>query len=137
MNQNDVLRLFSELLGALHLAPEFLSEFVSLITKSGKESVVFRLLVARIAALSSMGVMVTVLKEFEPLGDGIYSFHLTGNGFNYRILFGFLPNRKPVFLFPFYERGGKRKTDYSGKIDIAKNRLERELKRYESENSRA
>ncbi len=49
--------------------------------------------------------------------------HLTGKGFNLRILYAFLANQSPVLLLAFHERAGKRKTDYSGYIPQAAERL--------------
>ena len=62
-------------------------------------------------------------KEFENIGGGLYSMHLAGKGFNLRILYAFLANQSPVLLLAFHERAGKRKTDYSGYIPQAAERL--------------
>jgi hypothetical protein len=48
---------------------------------------------------------------------------LSGSEFNIRILYGFLPSGKPVLLLAFYERSGKRASDYTNNIFAAKKRL--------------
>lgn len=63
-------------------------------------------------------------KEFELLArtDGIYSMHIATTGINLRILYVF---RTPdtILLLAFFERQGKRHTDYTDKIREAKQRL--------------
>lgn len=100
-------------------------ELLALIAESGVEEAVFRLILLRLHMLQALGVEATRHKEFEPIKSGLYSMHLAGKGFNIRILYSFLPNRKPVLLLAFYEREGKRKTDYTPYIDPALSRLQR------------
>lgn len=52
-----------------------------------------------------------------------YSLHIQSKVFNIRIL-GTYVEKKFVFLVAFFERAKKSKTDYSGYIAIAKERLE-------------
>ena len=54
------------------------------------------------------------------------SMHLESKNFNYRILFSFMENGETL-LHLFYERQGKRHTDYSRHTPIAQIRLQ-ELK---------
>ena len=63
------------------------------------------------------------VKEFENIGQGLFSMHLTGAGFNIRVLFAFLSNNQPVLLHAFEEKQGKRRTDYSSHIPPALLRL--------------
>lgn len=50
--------------------------------------------------------------------------HLSSRGFNARIMYAFLPNHEPVLLHAFYEKAGKKRTDYTGKVELALSRLE-------------
>ncbi len=131
MNKKKALSLLLTGLGNILHYPSFEMELLALIAGSGKEDKVVTLLKARLYALSVYGVGATVLKEFENLGDGLFSMHLTGSDFNIRILYAFLPNRQPVLLSCFYEREGKKNTDYTGPIREASARLEVMRKEYE------
>lgn len=133
MNKQDVLDFLIQLLGSIRLAPEFISELVSLIAKSGYEGDVLRILAQRILFLNQEGKFAVRGKEFEQIDESIFSLHMTGKGFNLRVLFAFLPSDEPVFLYPFFERAGKRATDYTRKIPIAKERFEKEKETYEQE----
>ena len=80
--------------------------------------------------LALLGVNSKDLDGFEHIGQGIYSMRLHAKGYNIRILYGFLSDEKPVLLLAFYERAGKRKTDYTPYLDPARKRLEEEEKRF-------
>jgi hypothetical protein len=123
MNKADVLALLLQYLSDILCHNDFVPELISLIAGSGYELKFFGMLNARLLVLSSLGVQATVTKEFEPLTDGLYSMHLAGRDFNIRIIYAFLQNRQPVLLSAFHEREGKKKTDYSSYIPVAKNRL--------------
>ena len=101
----------------------FFAEFVDLISGTGIENKIFKLLSSRLASLNKYGVQVTNIREFENIGGGLYSMHFAGSDFNIRVLFSFLPNGQPVLLLAFYERAGKRKTDYTPYKQPALNRL--------------
>lgn len=68
------------------------------------------------------------MKQIEKLKNSsdLYSMHLESKNFNYRILFSFMENGETL-LHLFYERQGKRHTDYSRHTPIAQIRLQ-ELK---------
>ena len=93
-----------------------------MIAGSGYENSFRKILLKQLYILSVLGIQVTDTKEFELIGDGIFSMHLTGHGFNIRALFFFLPNSQPAFLVSFEERAGKKKTDYSGYLSLAQDR---------------
>lgn len=124
MNKETVLQNLLSILGAVQLFPSFIEEFMGIIALSGYEDKLFKLLITRLRQLAALGLEATRLEEFENLGDGLYSLHLAGKPFNVRILYSFLPNRQPVLLLPFYERGRKKKTDYTSHIPAARGRLE-------------
>lgn len=124
MNKESVLKVLLTYLSSISYHLDLPQELLSQITGSGFELKFFSLLVSRLRQLSIQGIQATVLKEFEPLGEGLYSMHLAGKGFNIRILYGFMPNGQPALLHAFYEREGKKKTDYSSHIPVAKSRLD-------------
>ena len=123
MNKKEFLE---KLILALHtfvLHPALISEIVNELKQSGNEKSFLSILVARLKFLHEEGVQATKHKEFEPISDGIYSFHVTGKGFNIRILYSFLSDQRPALLMAFHERAGHNATDYSGKTPVAVERL--------------
>lgn len=123
MNKRDVLKLILSALGSFTYHPFLVSELHKLLAHSGFELQFFKILTKQLRMLSSLGVNAVNLNEFEPLGNGLYSLHCAGKGFNIRILYSFLSNRKPILLLAFYEREGKSNTDYSPYLEPARNRL--------------
>lgn len=131
MNKNSVLNMLLQYLSDILCHECFIDELLSLIAGTGYEPRFFGLLQARLQILSAYGLRSTVAKEFEPLSDGLYSMHLAGKDFNIRIIYAFLPNRQPVLLSAFHERGGKRKTDYTNYIPEARTRFTKIRKDYD------
>lgn len=123
MNQNQFIARLSELLDRIRYFPALISELSDILSQSGREKVFFRLLINRLQQLNTCGINAVMLEEFENLGNELYSMHLSSSGFNIRILYSFLPNCDPVLLLAFYERGGKKKTDYTPYIGPALSRL--------------
>ena len=123
MNKDRVYDMLLYYLSDISYFPALLSDLLGLISGSGYEAQFFKLFVARLRMLSVKGILATELKEFEPLGGGRYSMHLSGTGFNIRILYAFLPNRQPALLCAFHERAGKKNTDYPEHITVAEDRL--------------
>ncbi|MCI6358467.1 MAG: hypothetical protein MR778_00710 [Clostridiales bacterium] len=128
MDKDSVLNFLVSFLGDLCRSPRLLSEILDLIAETGCEKEFFKTLVLRLRTLAMLGARATQAKEFEPIGNGLFSMHLTGQNYNIRILYSFLPNREPALLLAFYERAGKQKTDYSPYIEPAKARFQ-ELKK--------
>ena len=124
MNKDDVLELLLALLGNVIYSTRLVPEIVDIIAKNGQELNFAKTLAIRLRMMSMLGVQSTQAKTFEPIKDGIYSMHLDNKIYNIRILYAFLPSQQPALLLAFYERGGKRKTDYSPYIEPAKARLE-------------
>lgn len=125
MNKDDVLRFLMSALSSIQVADELIPELIALLAGTGSENSIFNLLLMRLSFLQNLGAKAVQHKEFEAIGNGLYSMHLTGKGFNIRILYSFLPDRSPILLCAFYERGGKRKTDYTPYKGSALSRLER------------
>lgn len=124
MNKDEVLLYLRNYFASIDVSDELIPELLSLIAETGVEASVFRILLQRLQLLLSLGVTATRHKEFEPIKNGLYSMHLAGKNFNIRILYSFLSNRNPVLLLAFYEREGKRKTDYTPYIAPALARLQ-------------
>ena len=124
MNREAVLKFLQGILQDILCHSNIISEISEIITAGGVEKRFFTLLVTRLRQLSQLGVDAIKLEEFENIGGGLYSLHLSGKGFNIRILYSFLSERQPVLLLAFYERAGKAKTNYSPYIQPAKDRLQ-------------
>lgn len=136
MNRDQIQQLLYNILDGLDCHPRLIQEILNIIAGSGYENSFFKLLLTRLNLLNQARLSAVKQKEFELLRDGIYSMHLSGKDFNIRILYAFLPDETPSLLACFYERAGKRKTDYSGKIELAKSRFEERLEAYENENEK-
>lgn len=133
MNKESVLQLLLCHLGEFRYHSGLLSELLELLANTGIEKYFFKQFIKRLSILARFGINAVVHEEFENIGQGIYSMHLSAKGYNIRVLYGFLPNSMPVLLLAFYERSGKRKTDYSLHLSPAKNRLQEEGERFNNE----
>lgn len=124
MNRDMALKSLIALLADFQYHMELLHEITTIIKESGYEAKLFRLLLARLKFLNEHRIQAHEYhQEFERLNRNIYSMHLAKKEFNIRILYSFDMNNRPVLLVPFYERAGKRKTDYTPYISIAEARL--------------
>ena len=133
MNRKQVIEMLLSVLGSFRLSERFTKELIEIITGSGYEERFLKLLIARLTTLTYNGVNAIRYKEFERINEVIFSMHISSRGFNIRVLYSFLKNGDPVLLLPFYEREGKKKTDYSTFIDPAENRLSAFIKEQEHE----
>jgi hypothetical protein len=122
MNIRDLLE-FLQILDSYVKHTRLDSDLTDIIVGSGYELKFFTLLVVRLKFLYEQGIDAIKHQEFEALGNGLFSMHLSGKGFNVRILYAFLPDRRPALLLGFHERAGKRKTDYTSYLEPAKQRL--------------
>lgn len=126
MNKKDALKSLAGLLESFICHRRLINELMGIVSGSGIELRFFELLLTRLQFLSKHGRFASSSqghKEFECINDTISSMHLAGNGFNVRILYAFLSDEAPVLLLAFYEREGKRKTNYSTYITPATERL--------------
>lgn len=125
MNKDYLLLYLRSILGGMaDFSPLLLSELIDLIARSGYEEKFFTQLTARLNQIRALGALVFQAKEFERIDEQICSMHCTGAGYNIRILFVLIEDCFPILLVAFYERGGKRKTDYTQHIPAAHKRLE-------------
>lgn len=125
MNKKKALLKLQEIMNSSNLVihPAVISDIMKILKNSGQEAKVFATLAARLEFLSNHKQAASVHKEFEPLGDGVYSMHVAVSSINLRVLYTFRdPNT--ILLLAFYERAGKSHTDYTGKKKIALERLE-------------
>lgn len=111
------------------LHPEFISEFSNLVQNAGLEVRIARSLLTRMEQIRACGLDFLCSSgnpNFEKLkgsGSGLYSIHIKGNNMNYRILLTCTSSGK-ILLHTFYERGGKRNSNYAKAIEIAKKRMQ-------------
>ena len=138
MNKKDaLLRLAQSLEDYLQQGflfhPHFMKEFKKLLSDTkGNEKEVFALLIKQLN-------YVKVLKNQVYTADGneiikyldreFYSLHLSGKNFNLRLLMTFDDENVPIFLAAFYERSGKRASDYTPWKRVLANRYA-EMKQY-------
>lgn len=127
-----MLRLLHELSNFRYF-DGLITEILDLLAQSGKEAAFLSLLTMRLRQLSVWGIYAAEHEGFENIGGGLFSLHLQRKEFNIRILYAFLPNSQPVLLLAFYERAGKKKTDYTPYISPALSRFKRIKEAYDHE----
>lgn len=95
----------------------FIKELADLVTDAkGHEKELFMLLVKQLCFVSALKRQVHLADSNEKikyLEKEYYSLHLSAKNFNIRMLMTFDNDDNPVFLAAFYERAGKRNTDYT------------------------
>lgn len=132
MNRANILTELIEILSGIDLHKSLVDEIIDIIAKSGNELQIFKQFKKLLRILLDLGVNAIQHLEFERLNEAMYSMHIDGKGYNLRILYAFLPSGSPTLLLCFYERGGKRVTDYTTYIDPAKTRLKERLEATEN-----
>ena len=98
MKREEVLSWLCSILGELLYTREFYQELVELIAETGIEGKFFTTFVRQLRMLTLLGAQAVQSKEFESIGNGLFSMHLTGNGYNIRVLYSFLQNQQPILL---------------------------------------
>lgn len=105
----------------------FLKEFKKLLEDaSGNEKEIFALLVKQLQFIKVLGKNVYTADGNEVIRyqkRDYYSLHLEGRTFNLRLLMTFNDLESPVFLVAFYERSGKRATDYTSWTEVLESRF--------------
>ena len=108
----------------------FIKEFRNLLKEaSGHEKQIFSLLIKQLSFVKDMGVRVNEADSNEKLKGtntniDYYSLHIQDKIVNIRMLITFENNNTPLFLSAFYERAGKRVTNYDLWILVIKERYE-------------
>jgi hypothetical protein len=133
MNDYEAFLELSEILGLFLVHPKCLDEFAELIKKDlkGKEAAFFRLLRVQLGYIVEFRHDINRVDSHERLkhsGTSLYSIHLRQSQFNIRLIIAFAPDNTPALLTTFFERSGKRKTDYSERIQLADARFKEIMK---------
>lgn len=139
MNRDSILAYLGEYLGTFRCHASLFGDIVDIIARSGYERSFFALLIVQLRILAAQGQNAIQFPGFERLkhAEGeLYSMHLDGRDFNLRILYSFLPDHTPVLLTTFFERAGKRTSDYTPYIPAAKERLDHERSLFDNEQFR-
>lgn len=122
MNKKKALELLKEnlekyLVKGYLFHKRFIEELKSLlIDVSGHEKELFALLIKQLDFVKVLGKEVgradsnEIIKYME---REYYSLHLQAKNFNIRFLMTFDDDENPIFLAAFYERSGKKASDYS------------------------
>ena len=132
MNRKNILTELMELLSGIDLHASLVDEIIDIIAKSGNEPQIFKQFKKLLRILLALGINAVQHLEFERLNETLYSMHIDGKGYNLRILYAFLSSGTPTLLLCFYEREGKRVTDYTTYLDHAKARLKERLEATEN-----
>lgn len=131
MNKNDaLLKLAQSLEDYLQQGflfhPLFMKEFKDLLFDTrGNEKEVFALLIKQlnfVKVLKNQVYTVDGNEIIKYLDREYYSLHLSGKNFNLRLLMTFYKGNTPLFLAAFYERSGKRASDYTQWKPVLANR---------------
>lgn len=136
MNKDSVLSQLEEYLGTFRCHECLFGDIAGIVAKSGYERAFFTLLIAQLRILAAQGPDATHFSGFERLKHTdceLYSMHIDGRDFNLRILYSFLPDHTPVLLTAFFERGGKRASNYTPYIPVARERLDHERSLFKNE----
>ena len=133
MNREKVLELLKDFL--LEYNKEFIfhryfiEELKDILVKNanGSEKEVFNLLVKQLSFVKELGSRVNTADSNEILKgikseEDFYSLHIRNKTVNIRLIMSFYED-VPIFLIAFYEREGKRATDYSKWEDVMKERV--------------
>lgn len=123
MKKKDVHDMLLSYLAQFSYCSELLAELLAIISGSGFEERFFTQFSKQMRILSILGKQAYTMEEFERINEDIYSMHFSSKYYNIRILYGFLPNDVPVLLLAFYERAGKKRSDYTLQLPEAANRL--------------
>lgn len=128
MNTKEALTLLIGELSGFRMHERFIKELSALLKKElkGKEKRFFNILTTQLKNISNFGVMVHTVDDNEIIhgGDGhFYSIHFKQSQFNVRFLVYIFDDGTAYFLSAFYERSGKRATDYTNHIPALEQRL--------------
>jgi len=124
MNTKDAITELLYLLKDFYVHHRCLLEFKSLLKKelSGKADSFLQVLITQLKLLSDLGSRIITVDDHEKLkysDHDIYSIHLKRNQFNIRLLVIFDKMSNPYLLTVFFERSGKKASDYTDKTRIA------------------
>ncbi len=127
MNTNEAIQQLLNYLQDFKVHPRFIKELSSLLKKElkGKEKKFFNILITQLKNIQEFKTMIHTVDSNEKLlgYDGnFYSIHLQQSQFNVRFLVH-ITDGDIELLVAFYERGGKKATNYSQYEGILEDRL--------------
>ncbi len=126
----DIKDIIQAMLSSAHILqhPDFIDEFLGLIVGTGQEKRVVTKLITKLQMISDLGLSLYTNQEFEHLSGhpNLYSLHIETGNLNIRILYCYVL-RKQVWLHAYFERSGKKVTEYESHIPTANRRM-REFK---------
>jgi len=143
MNTEKALQLLSSYLKDFNksfiIHPAFINELMKLLKKElrGQEADFFKKMVTQLNNIITFKKSVYTVDSNEILMAGndengsaweLFSIHIQSNTYNVRFIVSFDNNSCPILLTVFYERAGKRKTNYTEPCRIAKIRKSELLK---------
>lgn len=130
MNTRELLRQLSDYLQCyghynFHFHREFAKELITLVTKHVNTHDSFlKQLVTAFNNIRHFTHNIHDVDNHEKLKRcPFYSIHLQTREYNFRFLISFNNKDEPIFLTAFYERAGKKQTNYDKPIETAQNRL--------------
>lgn len=111
---------------------KFLEELKDLLKNlAGNEKEIFALLIKQFTFIKELSDNVHKADSNEIIKyqeRNYYSLHLSAKNFNIRLLITFTEEKSPVFLVAFYERSGKKASDYSKWKKVLTNRYNEIMK---------
>lgn len=135
MNKRKALEKLREYLkdysenGRFYFHKKFIEEFSIIIKKNavGHEMEVYNIMIKQFCFVNTMGIMVYEADNNEILKStgndkDYYSLHIQDKIVNIRMLMTFSAEGNPIFLATFFEKSGKRISDYSQWVPIIKER---------------
>ena len=133
MNTRDAIHQLLIYLEVFQVHPRFIKELSALLKKElkGKEQKFFTLLITQLKNIQEFGSMIYMIDSNEKLFKNkeiFYSIHLQQAQFNVRLLIH-ISDTNAQLLAAFYERSGKKSTDYTQYIEVLEHRLD-ELTKY-------
>ena len=130
MNIHDALRELLKILDdqTFIVHTRCLDEMKKLLQKDlkGKEEKFFELLIAQLKNIHDFGIMVYTVDHNERLKGGngkFYSIHISQSQFNIRLIIHVGNSGKAYLLSTFYERAGKKESDYTRILSVVESRL--------------
>lgn len=123
---NTIYESFYQLLAQFEILDQFWEDIEYLFNKRRGDKKLITAFETRLRQLADKRERAILLgrSAFELLkkSEGIYSMPVDTNEVNYRVLYSF-EKGGTILIHGFFERGGKRKTNYSTAIPAAQKRL--------------
>ena len=133
MNTKEILETLVKHFSDFILHDQFVKELHALLKKDlrGQEKDFFNCLATQLSNIKTFGTMVHTTDANEKLkgADGhYYSIHLARKQFNVRFIVNIQNDGTPYFLCAFFEKSGKKATDYSAYTKVMEKRFKELMK---------